>query len=253
MKSLDECHDLLVQGVRERKKELIEEARNEAAPWSLPKIVLSMTGVDLVGTKGHGSNYLPKDGEPTSEVVDRIAMALCGSIFIADTLDNEARDIIQSRISLLDQWAETENLETAARFLIENRCERKVPATTAADSILLLKPFVFPRYISEAVKAYTERIRQHNRKLMQEEEERVRARRAEQENRVHLDIMRNGHSLAAATLKGPGAWDIAEVLCKSLASGPQFSDSFLRITSGPESREIPLDLGGKFDEEEEEE
>ena len=97
-----------------------------------------------------------------------------------------------------------------------------------------------------------ERIRQDNAKRMREEEERGKARRAEEEP-VYLDIMQNGHSLAAATLRGPGAWDIADVLCKSLASGPQFSDSFLRITSGPESRQIPLDLGGKFEEEEEEE
>ena len=248
MKPIRELQDLLQQGVREGKRELIQEARNEAAPWSLPKVVLSMTGVDLIDVTCEGT---PKAGQPTSTIVKSIELPLDGSIFVADTLNSEARRIIQKRISQLDQDAETEELEAVAKFLVDNDCEGTIPATTAPDSILLRKPFTFPRYTSEAVKAYTEGIRQENAKRMREEEERVKAKRAEEEP-VYLDIMRNGHSLAAATLRGPGAWDIADVLCRSLASGPQFSDSFLRITSGSESRQIPLDLGGKFEEEEEE-
>lgn len=248
MKPIRELQDQLVRGVREGERELILEARNEAAPWSLPKVVLSMTGVDLIDVTCEGT---PKAGQPTHSVVESVALPLDVSIFVADTLNPEAREIIQKRISQLDQDAETEELEAVAKFLFENDCEGVMPATTAQDSIMLLKPFTFPRYTSEAVKAYTECIREENAKRRRKEEERVKARQAEEEP-VYLDIMRNGHSLAAATLRGPGAWDIADVLCKSLASGPQFSESFLRITSGPESREIPLDLGGKFEEKEEE-
>ena len=250
MKPIRELQDLLQQGVREGKRELIQEARNEAAPWSLPKVVLSMTGVDLIDVTCEGT---PKAGQPTSTVVESIALPLDVSVFVV-------------RHPQFRSEGDHSEAHQPARSGRRNRgaggggevpfrrtdYEGKVPATTAPDSIRLLKPFTFPRYTSEAVKAYNERIRQENAKRMREEEERVKARRAEEEP-VYLDIMRNGHSLAAAILRGPGAWDIADVLCRSLASGPQFSDSFLRITSGSESREIPLDLGAKFEEEEEEE